>query len=117
MDRTDEMLAVFADLLSDPLCEEALARVFSGQKNTWQPLRTICEASPDLRRRVDSLTEGRSSGPHVVWLEDPLALEREGYCVVVCYWDEEGAESVAPYNKAALDRRLAERRARLTLLQ
>ncbi len=117
MDRTDQMLSVFADLLSDPRYEEGLATLFFGQKYSWQPLRVICASSPDLRRRVDSLTEGRVSEPHVVWLDDSPGLDRQGYCVVVCYWDEEGAETVAPYNKAALDRRLAERRARLTLLQ
>ena len=116
MNDNDEVLAIFADLLSSPEYEDLLSRFFVGQKNTWHSLKEICEPSEGLRRRLDSLIQNRSSEPKVVWLDDSLALEREGYCVVICYWDEAGIESVATYNKAALARRSEARKARIALM-
>jgi len=116
MDSRDRFSNLFADLVSESRYEPALAALFDQLPGTWVSLRELCSIFPQAIQRLDEIILGKTPDPAVAWLSDPLTPSRVGYCLIVAYWDAEQAECVALFNKAALEERLVNGRAKLSLL-
>lgn len=116
MDSRDRLSSLFADLVSESRYEPAVAALFDQPPGKWIALRALCSAFPEAIERLDEITTGKTSDPAAAWLSDPLMPSRVGYCLIIAYWEAEQADCIALFNKAALEKKLADRRAKLSLL-
>lgn len=102
MDRKLSFSDLFADLLSEEENELFLRRLFSLTPGDWGSLEALCGGMPRILSRLNGLMLGALTAPVVAWLQDPFPHERDGYCLVVAYWEDELHCPVAVYNRAQL---------------
>jgi hypothetical protein len=90
---------VMADLVSQVACEDALARLLSGERDRWVQASVLAARSPGFARAVE---RAKPEGPTlwVRWLQHPSG--DDGYCLVLVYWPEGLHSEVALYNRARL---------------
>ena len=116
MNAADEFSGLFADLVSDAQHEPVLAELLVLPAGAWVSLRSLCQRLPRIIEVLNRITTKKQSEPMITWLLDPLGPERLGYCLIIAYWEAESADSIALFNKALLEAKLASRRANLSLL-
>lgn len=94
---------LFADLVSRRQFEPFLRSVFELSSGAWAPLPTLVAGLS--RDALPAVAEMTTSPPMVTWLADPRGVEREGYALVLCFWETALWSKVALVNRARLQQR------------
>ena len=117
MSGTAEKLSeLFLKLVVDDKGTAFVAALLATKAGTWAAMTDLCRDMPDVLAALAAM-ELEEYEPVVTWLEDPFASSRVGYCLIVCYWEQDFFSKAVLFNKADFAQGRASARSPMTLLR
>jgi hypothetical protein len=112
----EKLSELFLKLVSDDKGAAFVAALLATKAGTWVAMTDLCREVPEALDALRAMNLEEYE-PVATWLGDPFENCRRGYCLIVCYWEQDFFTKTVLFNRAGFDERRAAARSSMTLLR